>query len=129
MIKLPEHLPREQLVTIIGNLIDNALEATLENQGAGGKIMLSMTDMGKDLIFEIEDQGAGICENLENKIFDKGMTSKPGQGHGIGLHLVNKLLESLNGFITITQKEDYGSIFTVYIPKEKTNNKIQKVEQ
>lgn len=121
MTELPRFLPREHLVSIIGNLIDNALEATLKHRGPGGKITLSMTDIGNDLIFEIEDQGAGIPQEYESRIFDKGVTSKTEDGHGIGLHIVKKLLLGLNGTITLSQKNGEGSYFTVFIPKHRNN--------
>lgn len=119
MNSLPDKLPREQLVSILGNLIDNALEATLNNRGSDGKVLLSMTDLGNDLIFEIEDQGPGIPLEQQEKIFEKGFSSKSYDGHGYGLHLVKNLLDKLNGTITIDSGSTGGSRFTVYIPKNK----------
>lgn len=119
MAKLPKNISKEKLVSIFGNLIDNALEATLENAGAGGEIMLSMTDLGKDLIFEVEDQGAGIPEKFKRRIFDKGITSKAESGHGIGLYLVRESLDEMGGTISIDKTDKGGSRFTVYIPKNK----------
>ncbi|MBQ0784617.1 MAG: sensor histidine kinase [Amphritea sp.] len=119
MTSLPDKLPREQLVSILGNLIDNALEATLNNHGSDGKVLLSMTDLGNDLIFEIEDQGPGIPIGQQEKIFEKGFSSKRYDGHGYGLHLVKSLLDKLSGTITIDSGSDGGSRFTVYIPKNK----------
>ncbi|SEQ02032.1 PAS domain S-box-containing protein [Amphritea atlantica] len=119
MTNLPDKLPREQLVSIIGNLIDNALEATLNHQGSDGKVHLSMTDLGNDLIFEIEDQGAGIPPEQQDRIFEKGFSSKNRDGHGYGLHLVKNLLDKLHGTITIESGPSEGSRFTVYIPKNK----------
>lgn len=117
MLSLPEKLPREHLVSIIGNLIDNALEATWEHSGLGGEVALSMLDLGTDLIFEIEDQGPGVTEGDQEKIFEKGYTSKAKDGHGIGLHLVKQLLGNLNGTVTCELGEKGGSRFIVYIPK------------
>ncbi|WP_210394832.1 ATP-binding protein [Motiliproteus sediminis] len=117
MIELPERLPRDALVTIVGNLLDNAFEATLNHRGAGGEIRLTMTDLGDDLIFEIEDQGAGIDDAEQQRIFDKGVSSKAGQGHGIGLHLVRTLLNRLEGTVTIEPADGNGSRFTIYLPK------------
>lgn len=57
MADLPAELPRDQLVSVLGNLIDNALEATLHKAGNGGRVSLSMTDLGRELIFEVEDEG------------------------------------------------------------------------
>lgn len=118
MAALPPQLPRDQLVSIVGNLIDNALEATLAQQGSGGEVRLSMTDLGDDLIFEFEDQGPGIPSSEQQRIFEKGVTSKTDAGHGIGLHLVQRLLQRLGGSITLEPGEGGGSRFTVYLPKQ-----------
>lgn len=122
MSDLPERLPRDQLVSIIGNLLDNAFDATWAHTGAGGEVFLTMTDLGNDLIFEIEDQGAGIPVDEQERIFEKGVSSKHEPGHGIGLHLVGTLLHRLGGTVTIDPAESGGSRFTVYIPKINPNH-------
>ncbi|WP_419414515.1 ATP-binding protein [Pontibacter sp. JAM-7] len=119
MHELPAHLPKQQLVSIIGNLIENALEATLKCHGEGGEVHLTMTDLGNDLIFEIEDQGPGLNEAEQLQIFRKGVTSKHERGHGLGLHLVQNLLANLGGTVTVEPAESGGSRFIVYIPKNK----------
>lgn len=117
MADLPPRLPREQLVSIVGNLLDNAMEATLRHSGPGGQIRLTMTDLGHDLIFEIEDQGPGIPPDQQARIFEKGYTSKALPGHGLGLHLVRTLLAHLGGSIVIEPADAGGSRFIVYLPK------------
>lgn len=117
MADLPPRLPREQLVSIVGNLLDNAMEATLSHRGPGGQIRLTMTDLGHDLIFEIEDQGPGIPPEQQARIFEKGVSSKERPGHGLGLHLVRTLLTHLGGSIDIEPADDGGSRFIVYLPK------------
>ncbi|KKD59153.1 histidine kinase [Grimontia sp. AD028] len=124
MKEIPDHIPREELVSIIGNLIDNALEATLSNKRL--EVRLSMTDLGNDLIFEIEDEGQGILEEDHSRIFLKGVTSKKGEGHGYGLHLVQKLLQKLGGTILLEPGDTMGSRFTVYIPKQPEDTCIQR---
>lgn len=121
MKAIPDHIPREELVSIIGNLIDNALEATLVNRQV--EVRLSMTDLGNDLIFEIEDEGPGIHEDDQTRIFTKGVSSKKGEGHGYGLHLVQTLLQKLGGTVLLEPGDTMGSRFTVYIPKtQETQN-------
>ncbi|WP_188009145.1 ATP-binding protein [Grimontia hollisae] len=121
MKEIPDHIPREELVSIIGNLIDNALEATLVNKQV--EVRLSMTDLGNDLIFEIEDEGPGIHEDDQARIFTKGVSSKKGEGHGYGLHLVQTLLQKLGGTVLLEPGDTMGSRFTVYIPKtQQTQN-------
>ena len=111
-------MPRDQLVSVLGNLIDNALEATLHQTGEGGRVQLSMTDLGHELIFEVEDQGPGIPEESQQKIFEKGVTTKPGaEEHGYGLHLVRQFLNRWGGSITVENLPGVGSRFTLYLPK------------
>lgn len=117
MADLPQRLPRERLVSIVGNLLDNAMEATLRREGGSGQIRLTMTDLGHDLIFEIEDQGPGIPSEQQARIFEKGFTSKEVPGHGLGLHLVQTQLRYLGGSIDIESADAGGSRFIVYIPK------------
>lgn len=127
MTDIPSHIPREQLVSIIGNLLDNAFEATLAHKGAGGEVGLTMTDLGTDLIFEIEDQGAGIPIEEQGRIFKRGVTTKDEPGHGIGLHLVHQLLVRIGATVTIEPGDNCGSRFTVYIPKNKPSVDIESI--
>ncbi|MBK1885078.1 sensor histidine kinase [Marinobacter sp. DY40_1A1] len=121
MTDLPDNLPRDQLVSVLGNLIDNALEATRRHTGPNGRVQLSMTDLGQELIFEVEDQGPGVAPELQNQIFEKGVTSKAGHEHGFGLHLVRKFLDSWGGSITVENLSVAGgSRFTLYLPKKPT---------
>lgn len=125
MTLLPDDLPREPLVSILGNLIDNALEATLSHKGIGGTVRIFMMDIGRDLIFEIEDQGKGVTEQEYEKIFEKGVSSKTDTGHGLGLYLVNNLLKNLGGSIAIEPLDGGGSRFTAYIPKKQNATREQ----
>ena len=121
MTDLPDNLPREQLVSVLGNLIDNALEATRQHTGAHGRVQLSMTDLGHELIFEVEDQGPGIAPEVHHRIFEKGVTSKAGGEHGFGLHLVAQFLDVWGGSVTVENLgTSGGSRFTLYLPKTST---------
>jgi len=117
MADIPEQLPRDQLVSVLGNLIDNALEATRLHTGEGGRVQLSMTDLGQELIFEVEDQGPGIPPAAQQKIFEKGVSSKEGDEHGIGLHLVRLFLNRWGGSVVVESLSTGGSRFTLYLPK------------
>lgn len=112
---LPPHIAAEQLVTVLGNILDNAFEATLKNHGK--EIQLSMTDLGNDLIFEVEDQGAGIPPEEVNQIFEKGVSSKSETGHGWGLYLARQIINQLHGQIEVECPSKGGSRITVYLPK------------
>ena len=110
----------EKIITIIGNLLENALEASALVEGRK-KVCLSMTDVGNDLIFEIEDSGPGISQEQQETIFDEGFTTKSGMGRGIGLRLVQKNLIQIHGHLTIGKSSLGGARFTAYIPKTIVN--------
>jgi sensor histidine kinase regulating citrate/malate metabolism len=102
------------MVTLIGNLIDNAFDASLSAHS--DEVRLSMTDMGTDIIIEVEDDGAGIDPNTINTLFNSGVSSK-GEGRGIGLFLVQETIESLGGHITVEASQSGGCRFTLYLPR------------
>lgn len=112
---LPAGITPERLVTLIGNLLDNAFDATLSANG--DTVTLSMTDIGQDLIIEVEDQGPGIADEDRPHLFDKGFSRKA-QGRGIGLHLVKEGVSQLGGEIVVENRSDGGARFTLYLPKE-----------
>jgi len=118
MNDLPAHLPRDQLASMIGNIIDNAFDACLAEGAHGTQINLTMTDFGTDILFEVEDQGAGVDPSQRELIFTKGYSSKSGGGHGIGLRLGQKLARRFGGYVTMEPVTLGGSRFTISLPKQ-----------
>ncbi|MCM3727035.1 sensor histidine kinase [Neobacillus cucumis] len=117
LAEIPDSIDTKLLVTILGNIIDNAMEAAKEKHIAGAIVTVSFTDIGRDLIFDIQDNGPGIPEEKQNAIFIEGYTTKPGKNRGIGLSIVTNSLEQLNGQVYITNSYLGGSKFTLVIPK------------
>ncbi|MDE1045715.1 MAG: sensor histidine kinase [Nitrospinaceae bacterium] len=117
MIDIPKKINREKIVTILGNLLENALEAAQENTSGKRTVLLSMTDFGNDLIFEVEDSGSGIEDESVDLSLQHGFTTKSGTGRGIGLSLVHENLKYLGGHLTVVRSSLGGMRFTIYIPK------------
>jgi sensor histidine kinase regulating citrate/malate metabolism len=118
MIDIPGGLDRHTLTTALGNIIDNAIEAA----GVGPKparISLFMSDFGTDLLFEVEDSGPGIPEDMIDSIFEKGISTKSGTQRGYGLYLAKKSIDILGGLIEVIQAEAAGTRFEITIPKER----------
>jgi len=113
---LPERIERECLVTVLGNLLDNAFEAVREG-GASREVRLFLTDLGPELILEVEDSGPGIAPQVAEKLFEKGATTRNGLGRGMGLHLVEQALRRLGGQISVGEGDLGGALFVVSIPK------------
>lgn len=117
---IPYEINRDLLVTIIGNLINNAFEAVRENEKEEKRVSLFLTDLGKELIIEVEDNGKGIDNKNSENIFNQGFTTKNKINNaGIGLSLVRKAIHDLGGNVTFSSYEGEGTIFTVAIPKSK----------
>jgi two-component system, CitB family, sensor kinase len=100
---VPDELDRGCLVTIIGNLIDNAMEATLETHSMIKCVKVFFTDLGDDLIIEVEDNGRGISEKNAEQIFELGFSTKSKENRGVGLALVKQAIDRVGGYITFTQ--------------------------
>ena len=63
-------------MTIIGNLVNNAFEAVRENEKEEKIVSLFLTDIGKELIIEVEDNGKGIDSKNNDQIFKAGFSTK-----------------------------------------------------
>ncbi len=117
LVDVSPDLNREKILTVLGNLLDNAFDAALQHDRSP-QVKLSMTDIGNDLIFEIEDSGTGVTQELTDKIFEKGFSTKH-IDRGQGLYLVKKALLDLGGQITLADSELGGALFSVFIPKQR----------
>ncbi|WP_301107914.1 sensor histidine kinase [Sporosarcina sp.] len=98
------------IVTIIGNLIDNAMEACLLEEE---KEVTLLIEGNRDFLFiEIEDSGCGLPPEAE-KMFDYGFSMKEKEGRGIGLALVKQIMDSNKGTISARSQSAAGSIITL----------------
>jgi two-component system, CitB family, sensor kinase len=114
---IPETLDRQLLVTIVGNLVDNAMDAAVKNKENESGVKICLSDMGNHLLIEVEDDGEGIPLSIANKLYQKGFSTK-GTDRGYGLHLVNQSVEQLNGELFYERSKANTTLFTVMIPKE-----------
>ncbi|MDY6852447.1 MAG: ATP-binding protein, partial [Thermodesulfobacteriota bacterium] len=94
------------------NLLDNALEATPPE----GRVEVGIGLDGERIKIEIEDTGHGIApEDLDN-IFTPFFTTKKGKGTGLGLALVQTIIEAHGGEVIITSRPDQGTKATCWLP-------------
>lgn len=102
-----------EIITILGNLIDNAVEAVKECKNQ--KVSLRFDYFEGLLVAEVHDTGEGIPEPLRLKLFEKGFSTK-GENRGYGLFLVQQSLKKINGELEIDSKKGEGCTFIVSIP-------------
>lgn len=103
------------LVTILGNLIDNALDSVSSRRFSGGRVDVRLEAAGSTLIVCVADNGEGIGSDMMDEIFKEGFTTKSRRLHsGIGLPLVTEMVRRLGGSIDVHNED--GAVFTVELP-------------
>lgn len=112
-------LPTQDLVTILGNLLDNALDAAAAGE-APRWVRLSGTRRPDALVIEVWDSGGGVPIELRSRVFERGFSTKPEaierpHGRGIGLALVDQTVRRLGGTIAVVS-DDASSRFRVEVP-------------
>jgi two-component system CitB family sensor kinase len=115
---LPDRLvdPRE-LVTVVGNLVDNALDAVAGTPGA--RVEVSFLADGRTVVLRVTDSGPGVPEDRRELIFTEGWTTKELPSHGkrgLGLALVRRLAERRGGTAEVADGPEGGAVFTVVLP-------------
>lgn len=118
LASLPERLGEIEMMSVLGNLLDNAFDAARKVSEAGTKkITLFLSDAADDLVIEVADEGCGITEDVRERMFDRGISSSGAADRGIGLYLVHAYVIEAGGVITVEDNEPRGTIFSVFIPK------------
>ncbi|WP_344339582.1 sensor histidine kinase [Streptomyces rhizosphaericus] len=117
---LPPGLPARDLVTILGNLIDNATDAAAEgigNESAPRSARVTVTaraDAG-ELTLRVSDTGAGLDPAAPEEVFRRGWSTKS-PGRGLGLALVQQATRRNAGTVEVTTSPDGGAEFTARLP-------------
>ncbi|WP_265522621.1 ATP-binding protein [Oerskovia flava] len=109
-------VPARDLVTLVGNLVDNAIDAALT---APPPRRVVVTARGRDggLVLEVADSGAGMDATQVDDIFTRGWTTKEvagAHGHGLGLALVRQIITRYEGSVEVAC--DGATTFTVRLP-------------
>ena len=118
------HIPTEVLITVIGNLIENAFEsmnAKEPNPSNPNELIIGLFSKEDSILITVDDTGLGISEENKQRIFENGFSTK-GENRGTGLYQVKTMVENLGGLITVDSQENVGTSFFVYFSKEKKEN-------
>ncbi|MYU16067.1 GHKL domain-containing protein, partial [Streptomyces sp. SID8361] len=106
------------LVTIVGNLIDNALDAAVGSREPRVEVTLCADD--RTVLLRVSDTGPGIPADRRDVVFTEGWSTKEPPAHGkrgIGLALVRRLAERQGGSVRVSDREGGGAEFTVVLPE------------
>ena len=105
-----------QVLTVVGNLIDNAIDATALAPDPRA-VELTLVAAESDLLIRVRDTGPGVPQELREQIFTDGVTTKSsvtGARRGLGLALVRQIAESMGGMVSVGH--DGGAVFTAMLP-------------
>ncbi len=104
-----------EIITVIGNLIDNSIDALANQKSKIIEVKLNYSQ--QNLKIDITDSGEGLTPHMQQKIFEKGYSTK-GDNRGYGLYLINESVKKLNGSINVDKDSDGYTKFIVEIPYE-----------
>ncbi|MER7716453.1 sensor histidine kinase [Streptomyces flaveolus] len=124
---LPSSLPARDLVTILGNLIDNAVDAAQGGRVPSRVTVAAYTDTdggtggagaGSELVLSVSDTGAGVDPARAGLLFRRGFSTKPAGpgGRGLGLALVHQAVHRHGGTLTVTEADGGGARFEARLP-------------
>src|SRR6266513_903776 len=109
--------PRD-LITVVGNLIDNALDAAATSPNGGPRwVEVAIRQEVGEVVIQVHDSGPGIGLGETERIFSEGYTTKlagPGSRRGLGLALVKQVAARRGGAVTVVNQG--GAVFTVRLP-------------
>ncbi|NAW61475.1 GHKL domain-containing protein [Vibrio sp. V31_P5A7T61] len=114
----------EKFVTILGNLIDNALLAAWQNRASCCPLVhIYLSDRSHHIIFEVQDSGAGVSEQITEHILEFGVSTKlDHEQSGVGLYLVKQWVDNFNGSIDWERTDENTTLFSIYLDKNKVIN-------
>ncbi|MCD4741670.1 MAG: response regulator [Desulfobacteraceae bacterium] len=112
------------------NLITNAMDACLDDIDTDKNFGISIkTYLGANNIFciEVEDNGSGMNDETQGKLFTSFFSTKGGKGTGLGLLLTKKLIEEHRGTINAKTNLGMGTIFTIELPYKETETELKEL--
>ena len=111
------YLSPDAYVTVLGNLIENAIESLNQSRRDVKEISVSIREDDSGLLLCVEDTGPGIPAALRQTLFQRGSTSK-GRGRGTGLSLVQEVVDAYHGEIRVESETGVGTSFFVTFRRE-----------
>ena len=99
----------------IESLVENAILFSRQHDSL---IIIRTLKQEENFIIEVEDNGQGIEEEYQGRIFDMYFRANLGsKGNGLGLYIVKKAVQKLGGSISFTSQVSKGSCFTIHLPQ------------
>jgi two-component system CitB family sensor kinase len=111
-------IPPNDLVTVVGNLVDNAIDASAESTGAR-TVTVTLRATDDEVSVQVDDSGRGLPDELIESAFTRGWSTKTARtqgGRGLGLALVRQTVVRHGGGVSVARSADGGASFQVRLP-------------
>jgi two-component system, CitB family, sensor kinase len=116
--RLPDHVEDNQtLISVLGNLVDNAIDSVGSTERGSGWIEVTIRDEPDGTYIRVHDSGPGVDPALAEEIFEDGFTTKLARGttrRGLGLALVRQAVRRRGGSVEVENEE--GALFRIFLP-------------
>ena len=120
---LPENsnfLSATELVTVVGNLMENAIEAANANPVDELRVVvLQLTEDEQGLLIMVSDTGGGIDPDVLPHIFEPGFSTKAAKGRGVGMGRIKEIVDSHGGTIDVETDPGSGTTFTIIFSRKR----------
>lgn len=120
--EMTEGLNSGDLVTMIGNLLENAMESFQGREERDKQVHCLIQGESTYLFIKVRDNGKGIHPDKLDRIFQYGFSTKAKEGRGIGLALVKQIVEAYDGDIQVDSTLDKGTVVQITIGKRKVES-------
>ncbi|MEV1023436.1 sensor histidine kinase [Streptomyces sp. NPDC050264] len=119
---LPQALAARDLVTVLGNLVDNAVDAAQGSPRA--RVTVTARATADALLLRVTDSGPGVRPEHTDAVFERGWSTKPAGpgGRGLGLALVRQAVRRNGGTLELAQPPEGGAAFTALLPLTTTQD-------
>lgn len=106
-------VPARELVTVVGNLLDNAFDAVAGSEQR--HVRLRLEERGAGLLVEVDDSGPGVPPEDAARVLERGWSTKATEGRGLGLALVGQVARQHGGGVEVSSSDLGGARFTVVL--------------
>lgn len=101
--------------TFIRRILTNLTNNAIQSMPDGGKLEIKSSKTENQVVITVSDTGEGIPEEIKPKLFTPLLTTKA-KGQGLGLAVVKRLVEALDGTVTFESETGKGTKFTITLP-------------